>query len=135
MCNLPLDTAFCRLFHSHQARSWETCYVMHRLIIRVRTLFFVGLLLWCACTFAPAQVQSTPPNAQPQVSGPRYSVSGTVVNAVTGEPVPHALVMVFFTVQHATFTDQNGQFTIGDLPDAMRTTVQVFKPGYFSVAE
>src|ERR1700760_152149 len=80
----------------------------------------------------------TPPTAGAdgvKAPPPRYSVSGTVVNSVTGESVAHALVVV--TAAHATFTDQNGQFTLEGLP-AQVYSVQVAKPGFqspFSGAE
>ena len=83
-----------------------------------------------------------------------HSLSGTVVNAITGAPVAHALVQMLTQAQretspgtvtllqvpHATFTDENGQFSVelagGQTPTLnVAASVHVFKPGYFSSDE
>jgi hypothetical protein len=118
----------------------------------------LGVLL-CAATIAVAQItfvsggnqvaaptapntnSTANPNAQARVS---YSAHGTVVNSLTGDPIPHALVEAQVVVvrgttsmmmQRAAFTDSNGEFTLDDMPDGTRTGIQAFKPGFFSVAE
>lgn len=79
----------------------------------------------------PPQVVNGPippgPPVTPTSQAVRYTMSGTVVNSVTGEPVPHALVLASAT--NATFSDQNGQFTLEGLVDGTYS-VQVSKPGY-----
>jgi carboxypeptidase family protein len=70
--------------------------------------------------------------AREQSSGaplPRYSVSGTVVNSVTGEPVTRALVTL--ADQQFTMTDNNGHFRLEGVPEetAMLTAE---KPGFFN---
>jgi Carboxypeptidase regulatory-like domain len=84
---------------------------------------------------APGGAPGVPgPSATPNVSPTakatqpvRYSISGTVVNAVTGEPVAHALV----TGAQVAFTDENGQFTLKGVPEGSYG-LQVFRPGYTS---
>src|SRR5947209_15277016 len=79
----------------------------------------------------PPQVGNGPvppgPPVTPTSQPVRYSASGTVVNSVTGEPVAHALVLV--SAVHASFSDQNGQFTLEGLAEGTYS-VQVSKPGY-----
>ncbi|MBV8809885.1 MAG: carboxypeptidase regulatory-like domain-containing protein [Acidobacteriaceae bacterium] len=60
----------------------------------------------------------------------RYTVSGSVVNAVTGEPVRRALVRLQGPEQHSAFTGADGRFEIPNvlegsyMPNAQR-------PGFF----
>jgi hypothetical protein len=64
----------------------------------------------------------------------RYTLSGTVVNSVTGEPIRRALVTMFFQQQAAVMTDFDGHFEFEGLP-RMRTTVTAQKPGFFNDQE
>src|SRR5512147_1073019 len=64
----------------------------------------------------------------------RYTLSGTVVNSVTGEPIRRVLVTLFYTQQLSAMTDSSGHFEFEDLP-RMRTTVSAQKPGFFSEQE
>ena len=126
---------------------------------RSRTKFILAAMLWAA-TFSIAQITPLPGGSQ-VVNGPTapnakansnanaqarvsYSARGTVVNSITGDPIPHALVEAqvivvrgtsSLTVPRAAFTDTNGEFTLEDMPEGASTMVQVFKPGFFSVAE
>jgi len=60
-----------------------------------------------------------------------YKLNGTVVNSVTGEAIPHALVQVY---NRSALTDASGHFEFADLPE-MQTAVAVRKPGFFSEQE
>ncbi len=57
-----------------------------------------------------------------------YKLTGTVVNSITGEPIPHALVGIY---SRSALTDSSGRFEFVDLPE-MQTTVVTRKPGFFS---
>jgi hypothetical protein len=74
-----------------------------------------------------AQAQ-LPPNNQTQV--PRHSVTGTVSNAVTGEPVRRALVQMQGQTQGSVLTGPDGRFRFDDVPEgSVWLTSQ--KPGFF----
>ncbi len=60
-----------------------------------------------------------------------FSLSGSVVNAVTGEPVGRALVQLRSTPPRSAFTDGNGHFEIDGLP-AGRFAIGAQKPGYYN---
>jgi protocatechuate 3,4-dioxygenase beta subunit len=81
----------------------------------------------------PPQVVNGPvapgPPVTPTSQPVRYTLSGTVVNSITAEPVAHALVLV--SAINATFSDQNGQFSLEGLTEGSYQ-VQVSKPGYQS---
>lgn len=62
-----------------------------------------------------------------------FTVSGTVVNSVTGAPVGRALVRVFAVVPRTAFTDSEGHFQIEGVQEVAGLAVQ--KPGYFSPQE
>jgi hypothetical protein len=64
----------------------------------------------------------------------RYSLSGTVVNSVTGEPLRRALVSVYYTQQLAVMTDADGRFEFEGLARG-RTAVSAQKPGFFGEQE
>ena len=104
----------------------------------------------CAC-FALIAILLTVP-AYPQVTtgivtGPalsppqgdssdstRYTLSGTVVNSVTNEPIRRAMVTLFSQWQIPAMTDSDGRFEFTDLPRSS-ATVTAQKPGYFSEQE
>jgi hypothetical protein len=62
------------------------------------------------------------------------TLTGTVVNAVNGEPVRRALVQIYMGTQPATITDSEGRFEFDHLPTG-QTIVNVHKPGFFSEPE
>jgi len=70
----------------------------------------------------------------PAPSDARYSVSGTVVNSVTGEPVRRALVQVYSEGTLPVLSDGEGRFEIDRLPESL-TGIGARKPGYFSMQE
>ncbi len=84
------------------------------------TLCSIGLIL--SGTTA-AQVSS------PSANGETFTLSGTVVNSVTGEPIARALVRTNGAVQRTAFSDSEGHFQIDGLP-AVQVTLTAQKPGY-----
>ena len=63
-----------------------------------------------------------------------FTLSGSVVNSVTGESIGHALVRIIGSSQRTVFSDGEGHFQIEGLPAGM-VTVSAQKPGYFSQQE
>jgi len=95
-----------------------------RLIWKARAVF--SSILWIALVgLSPAQIASAPSSR----SSDAFSVSGTVVNSVTGEPIGRALVRVSGGVRTA-FTDAEGHFQIEGVQEG--SFVEAQKPGYFS---
>ncbi len=99
------------------------------------TLCFCALLLAAhAHTLDDSQVYggSAPPPAQTRVE--RFSVAGTVINALTGEPVRKALVQINDQQQRTAFSDGDGRFQFDAVP-AGSVSLSVQKPGYFGEHE
>lgn len=93
-----------------------------------------GLLLLCARDL-PSQDLNPPPIVLPQQpaapAGKRYSVSGSVFNSVTNEPVRRALVQVNSgNEQHSAFTGSDGRFQMDGIPEGT-AMVSAQRPGYF----
>src|SRR5215470_1142597 len=66
-----------------------------------------------------------------------HSLSGTVVNAVTGEPVRRALVQAAPTNSsqlRSVLTDSEGRFEFSGMPES-EINVLAHKPGFFSGAD
>ena len=61
---------------------------------------------------------------------PRYKLKGTVIDAITGEPLNRVLVQIYAQGQRATLTDHEGHFQFDSLPQ-MQTNVSARKPGFF----
>jgi hypothetical protein len=80
-----------------------------------RARFMLALLLLCAPTLCAAQTKP-------------HSMSGQVINSVTGEPIPRALVQ--FGAQHATLTDHEGRYEVDGLTENYDRPF-ASKPGYF----
>jgi hypothetical protein len=64
----------------------------------------------------------------------KYSLTGTVVNSVTGEPIRGALVQIYLNGQASRLTGPDGKFQFDGLP-AGQTNITVRKPGFFSQEE
>ncbi len=86
----------------------------------VLILCSVGLIL---CQAAAAQISSPSANAE------TFTLSGTVVNSVTGEPIARAMVRTNGQVQRSAFSDSEGHFQIDGLPP-VHVTLTAQKPGY-----
>lgn len=80
-----------------------------------------------------AQISSAPV-ASSQGSAERYTINGTVVDAVTGEPVRKALVQIYANQRRMIFTDSDGRFQLEGIA-AGSYTVMAQKPGYFNDQE
>ena len=66
-----------------------------------------------------------------QLSEEKYSLRGQVVNAVTGEAVSGALVVVRGSTRKAQFTTAEGKYEFAELPRG-NYSVGARKPGYFN---
>ena len=95
-----------------------------RLAVPGGVLFGVCALLSSLAMF---QVVTAGAQANPSAT---YTLSGTVVNSVTGAPVRRALVRLSGQVDRMRLTDESGQFEFGELP-AGQVSVFVRKPGFF----
>ncbi len=67
--------------------------------------------------------------SSPSTSGETFTLSGTVVNSVTGEPIARAMVRTNGPVQRTGFSDGEGHFQFDGLP-AGQVTLTAQKPGY-----
>src|SRR5216683_1550267 len=65
---------------------------------------------------------------------PKFTLSGTVVNSVTGEPIRRALVQIYVGPKQAMLTDSDGRFEFSNLPSG-QTSIAVRKPGFMSEQE
>lgn len=68
------------------------------------------------------------------VSAQKVSVRGLVENALTGEPLPRALVRIEGDAASGALTDGNGRFEITDVPVGPQA-FQVIKPGFRDAGE
>jgi hypothetical protein len=64
----------------------------------------------------------------------KYTLSGSVVNAVTGEPIKRALVQIAVNSEHSALTDSSGNFVFEGLPEG-QAVVTARKPGFFNDQE
>jgi hypothetical protein len=65
----------------------------------------------------------------PSANTPRYTVTGTVVNSVTNEPVPRTLVHLLGSEPQSTFTNPQGHFEFAGIPEG-QVTVVAERPGF-----
>ena len=54
--------------------------------------------------------------SSPSTNGETFTLSGTVVNSVTGEPIARAMVRTNGPVQRTGFSDGEGHFQFDGLP-------------------
>jgi hypothetical protein len=83
--------------------------------------FFFAAIFSCAWGAGFCQTQ-------PSASS---TISGTVVNSVTGEPIRGALVQVVGSKSDAVLSDGDGRFEFDDVP-AQRSSVVAHKPGFLN---
>ena len=105
---------------------------------RLVPIFRWVALALLSCVPAACQndsLQQTPSAEQASNFGDagRYTLSGTVVNSVSGEAVPRALVEIPGTGR-AMLTGLDGRFEFDDLPQ-MQATLDARKPGFFTELE
>jgi Carboxypeptidase regulatory-like domain len=81
-----------------------------------------------------AYLDDFPSSAQLSREQPTYTVRGTVVNSVTGEPIRGALVQASFNVQRSALTGPDGSFQFEGLL-AGQGVLTARKPGYYSPAD
>ncbi len=89
------------------------------------------LLLWAVLCPALAGGFQFPVNPlAPQPPGPLRTVTGTVVNGITGEPIRRALVRLNGAASASALTGADGRFQFEDIPEG---PIALFpqKPGYF----
>ena len=95
----------------------------------LRTLFFLFLAATPSAMPAFAFPQSLRPSSQD-----KYSLTGAVINSVTGEPIRGALVQIYVNGQSSRLTGPDGKFQFDGL-FAGQTPITVRKPGFFSEEE
>jgi hypothetical protein len=99
------------------------------------SLAIVVCICVSAVSISRAHAQMAGPGSSGQSAGtlavPKYTLSGTVVNSVTGDPISRALVQLVAERQRSVMTDEHGRFQIEDLPETRALIQQVRKPGYF----
>ncbi len=102
-------------------------------------LLGVGLL--CASAFAQAtsgayasQSEVLRQRAQRPAQTGTITVTGVVVNAVTGEPISRALIQLQSMVQRIALTDSDGKFQFDNLPET-QAMLTARKPGYYGDME
>ena len=76
----------------------------------------VLLLLLGAQVSKAIQTSSSPTAPSDQARSEKYALSGTVVDAVTAEPIRKALVQLHGAQQYTVFSDGDGRFQFGGLP-------------------
>ena len=74
------------------------------------------------------------PGFGPQGEPERFEVRGKVVNSVTGEGVPHALVQMYASGEKAVFSGDDGDFVFSEVPRGSFAVVAK-KPGFFNGQE
>src|SRR5579862_4178098 len=99
-----------------------------------------NVILVCAFGVASCLVLARPTEAIQVVLGPpvaidkstgtgQYTLSGTVVDALTGAPIRRALVALMGMQSQAVLTDEGGKFRFGNLAQGQGAII-AHKPGY-----
>ncbi|MGH9583794.1 MAG: carboxypeptidase regulatory-like domain-containing protein [Bryobacteraceae bacterium] len=99
--------------------------------MRARALVLGSALAVCFCLLCAGQIgfeRQSGPNQPNQVR----TLSGTVVNSVTGEPIPRALVRILTNPPAAAMTGPDGHFDIRNVPANQTVGVFTERPGYGS---
>src|SRR6516162_5043564 len=120
------------MFVRHQLRTPKTALRdLIDLICSPRPRFSGQLcvVFFCAWYVALAGFSSAQVNSYPSPPNTGFTLDGTVVNSVTGEPIARALVRVYGVAQRSAFTDSEGHFQIDSLP-AGSVDIGLQKPGY-----
>ncbi len=77
-----------------------------------------------------AQIIFNGQQTQPVSNGPKHTVTGTVSNAITGEPIRKALVQLGGLTQTSGLTGSDGRFRFDEIPEG-QVYLLAQKPGYF----
>ncbi len=83
---------------------------------------------------AQAYPQNRGTIGQRQAQTGTITLTGTVVNSVTGEPIPRALIQMMGMASREELTDAEGKFEFDNLPET-QAMLTARKPGYFSEME
>jgi carboxypeptidase family protein len=105
-------------------RRWCAC--------AIATALLVALCFGRAtCVLAQVAVSSGPIAVSSQNSAQKFTLTGTVTDAMTGEPIRKALVSLNGTLRQSVFSDADGRFQFDGVPGG---TVSLYaqKPGYFN---
>ncbi len=104
----------------------------------------IGVLLVtvCSCALLLSAHAQTADNSQvyggsappAQTRVEKFPVAGTVINALTGEPIRKALVQINGQQQRTAFSDGDGRFQFEAIP-AGPVSLSAQKPGYFGEHE
>jgi len=71
---------------------------------------------------------------RPPMPSGDITLSGVVVNSVTGDPIPRALIQMMGMTSRVALTDAEGKFQFDNLPET-QAMLSAHKPGYFSDME
>ncbi|MGC2476814.1 MAG: carboxypeptidase-like regulatory domain-containing protein [Candidatus Sulfotelmatobacter sp.] len=97
---------------------------------RLACVWVLGLYALALTPQGFAQATDVPDTESiPQTGAGNFSLSGTVVNSLTGEPVRRALVQVSDANGGAAVTDDTGHFQLSGLKEG-QAFVSVMKPGF-----
>jgi hypothetical protein len=91
------------------------------------------VLAGCICLFIQtASSQVYRPIGPPSTGHPpeKYKLEGTVINSVTGEPIPRALVQLNGVAAETVLTGPDGRFHFEAVPEG-QIAVTARKPGFF----
>src|ERR1019366_2818117 len=113
---------------ANRSLSWPTLLGSKRSLLLLVFSLSLSLILWAGLS-GSAAAQITP--SRSAKSDASFTLSGSVVNSVTGESIGHALVRVAGSSQRTVFSDGEGHFQFEGLP-AGRVIITAQKPGYFS---
>jgi Carboxypeptidase regulatory-like domain len=91
----------------------------------LRQWLVMAQLLLAALSSSPACAQMSAPAPKA-----RYRLEGTVVNRITGQPIPRALVRLSGIGSRAVLSGAEGEFSFADVPEGS-VDVNATKPGYF----
>ena len=95
---------------------------------------FCRSALFSAWLIALAQPGPVPQGQQPAKAGASYKLEGTVLNAQTGQPIPHALVEAYGSKKLAVLTGSEGTFVLEQLPEGT-LMLNARKPGFFPLGD
>jgi len=94
-----------------------------------RVLAMVGLCV--GLFFATGALQAQQPGG---AADQKFTITGSVVNETTGEPIPRAMVTLIGSPMRYAFSDSSGAFLIDTVPPG-RYSISAQKPGYFGPQE
>ncbi|HUI83339.1 MAG TPA: carboxypeptidase-like regulatory domain-containing protein [Candidatus Binatia bacterium] len=87
--------------------------------------------LWHILPLCLGLLAAQPIAAQNADAGQTFTLGGTVVNSVTGEPVARAMVLSNGVSDRMAFSDSEGHFQFEGMPPG-HVTLMAQKPGYFT---